>query len=67
LIRFPRSTLQFKHKSMVTLPSAFSTPAAPIAAASSLGIACIESRDPGGNFCPHPSQYRPSFLSTLLK
>jgi len=49
---------------MVTVPSEFSTPAAPSVSASSLDTACSDSLAPGGSFWPHPSQYRPSFLST---
>ncbi len=49
---------------MVTVPSAFSTPGARIAWASCFEITWSERRDPGGSFCPHPSQYLPSFLST---
>jgi len=64
LIRFDRSTRQFKHKSMVTVPGAFSTPTAPIASASSFETISSDSLDPGGSFCPQPSQYLPSFFST---
>ena len=39
LIRFARCTRQFRHRSMVTVPSGFSTPAAPIASASSFDTA----------------------------
>jgi hypothetical protein len=49
---------------MVTVPSAFSTAAAPSAFASSFDTTCSDSLDPGGNFCPQPSQYRPLFFST---
>jgi hypothetical protein len=55
-MRFARCTLQFRHKSIVTVPSEFSTPAAPIAWASSFDTACSDSLDPGGNFCAQPSQ-----------
>ena len=64
LIRFERCTRQFKHRSIVTVPSVFSTPGAPNAWASSFDTTCSDSRDPGGSFCPQPSQYRPSFFST---
>jgi hypothetical protein len=49
---------------MVTVPSGFSTPGAPSASASSFDITCSDSRDPGGSFCPQPSQYLPLLLST---
>jgi hypothetical protein len=49
---------------MVTVPSGFSTPAAPRASASSFDTTCSDSLDPGGSFCWHPSQYRPLFFST---
>ena len=67
LIRFERCTRQFRHRSMVTVPSGFSTPAAPSASASSFDTTCSDSLDPGGSFCPQPSQYRPLFLSTATK
>ena len=38
--------------------------AAPIAWASPFDTTSSDSLDPGGSFCPQPSQYRPSFLST---
>jgi hypothetical protein len=64
LIRLDRCTRQFKHKSIVTVPSAFSTPVAPSASASSFDTTWSDSLDPGGSFCPQPSQYLPSFFST---
>jgi hypothetical protein len=49
---------------MVTIPGAFSTPTAPIASASSFETISSDNLDPGGSFCPQPSQYLPSLLST---
>jgi len=49
---------------MVTVPSGLSIPPAPSALASSFDTAWSDSLDPGGSFCPQPSQYLPLFLST---
>jgi hypothetical protein len=62
-MRLDRCTRQFKHRSIVTIPSVFSTPPAPIAAASSFDTTWSDNLDPGGNFCPQPSQYLPSVFS----